>query len=371
MKQIEINDTIRQQLKAAVGEGVDISKHAVFRAVALNSLPIRQKHPLYLGGVYTRTFLQQMADALQSETIPLQVSHNSEPLPAGRIFSGEVTNRNGVASLEVLFFVDPAHQDKIDLINNGTVDQVSVSILAKEALSNKSGFDFFSDQATFENIWTGTDPDGNVMGRDGAHVLMNNLDHWYEMSLVGQGGARGARILPGGSLQLASGTSVSPLTLTLSTKQSEPSEMDLTALVEKLTSTSVDLATRTAELATANASLSAKDTRIAELEAQLASAQDPEKDTRLTAAESQVVTLTSRVTELEALPAKILAPLYAAAGTVSFTLPEGADAIITEVTSKVQGLRSIFSAGQSRDAASGKGERANLAVGTAGFKTAR
>ena len=351
MKQISVNDSIRSKLQAAAGANVDLSNLAVFRATAINTLPIRKKHPVYNGGIHKRSFLEQMLAALKQESLPLQIMHNSEVLPSGRVFDGEIKDLGTHSELHTYFWVDKSTAKGVEytnLINSGTIDQVSVSVLPKAAVSNKStnSFDFLGDDATFEHIWSGTDPDGNVMGKEGAYVEMNDLDAWFEMSLVGQGGITGARIHSSGDMKLAaSGLDVPPMTLTLAYDEKDKTSMDLEKLVEQLTDAKAAL--------------------------------KPTQE-QLTAAQAEIETLKARITELEA--AGDAAPLNEAltglftfaatlSGDVTAKAPEKVEDLVAAVKENVNKLRSA-PASRTLDASYGSGDKGIPSTSNA-FKRAR
>lgn len=278
MKQVQITDTIRQRLEAA---GADPAKVAVFETVALNQLPVRKNHPLYKGAVHSRSMLQEMATTLNGESLPLQAQHDSGPLPFGRAFYGEVldANNSGGSELRVLFWVDKTFPDIIDLIDNGTVDQVSVSVLAAEAMCSACNYNFLAEDADIENIWTGTCPDGHQMGLNGNYAKMTKLGSWFELSLVGKGGATGARIAGRSETRLAAdGTTAHPFALSLTAERPNPETSTMNIDVNKLIS---DLSDARGQLLVATA----------------------EKDrsaTDATAKDAKITELTSKVTELEA-----------------------------------------------------------------------
>lgn len=325
MKQVPLTDSLRQKLTSL---GADASKVAVFEATALNTLPVRKNHPLYKGGVHTRGFLQSMMSALNEESLPLQTQHDSEPLPIGRVFLGEVLdNAQGGSELRVLFWVDQTHQATIDLINNGTVDQVSVSTLPKAAVCSKCGFNFLGEDASFDNIWTGTCPDDHTMGKDGAHVIMDQLDRWFELSLVGQGGIQGARISTSADARLvADGSAASFLTLSVSSadlvRPLEKPKMDIDKLVNDLSDTRAQVIVLNNE----------KTSLVAERDA---------VRTDLSAKDAEVSRLTARVAELEATNtasvtataalADIAKHVLTISGRVSDAVPEKVEDIVTLV----------------------------------------
>ena len=224
MKRLPLTPELKQRLQKAAGDGVDVSNHAVYEATGLNTQAVRKDHPLYKGAKHTRSYLTQMAQAVNGESLPLQVMHNDEQLPAGRVFYGEVIDQPGGPELRTLFWVDPAKPELSSLIDSGTLDQVSVSTLAAHASCSMCGWDFLGADSDIEtNIFGGVCKNSHKLGDAGAHVVMNDLGQWYEMSLVGRGGASGARICtPADSMLALSAKGRNPLfTLTLSSKDLE------------------------------------------------------------------------------------------------------------------------------------------------------
>lgn len=361
MKQIEKTEHIVARLRQALGDGVDVNSLRVYEAIALNTRPLRKNHPLYRGSRAERSLLLEMAAALAIETRPIQIQHNDEPLPIGRVFHGEVVDRGMESELRVLFFLDPTADDEATKIDAGSVDQVSVSILPKQILSSASGFDFLGPDSTYENVITGTDPDGNTIGENGVYGRLIGLDKWFELSLVGMGGAQNARIVSreqshfGSSYQklAASGVDPNALVLVASTRNEQ---MDLTTLIAQLTDTKVDLASKVSEIATLAAAGAAKDTRIAELEAKLAEAGEAAtalaaKDEAIAAAEqardTAAADLTAAVTALQGIAKKVLA----AAGKVDAEVPATVaeiEAIITETSESL--VAALVPGGRSKDA---------------------
>jgi outer membrane murein-binding lipoprotein Lpp len=359
MKQIKVTDAILAKLKAAAGDDIDPANLAVFAATAINTLPVRKKHPLYLGAVHPRSFLEQMAGDLARESRPLQIMHDTETLPIGRVFAGDVVDNPGHSELQVLFWVDKSVGQKyVDLVNNGTVDQVSVSVLAKKAISNKSGFDFFGPDASYENIWSGTDPDGNVMGKDGAHVILSDLDRWFEMSLVGQGGIQGAKILGNGDIKLAaSGQQAPSLTLTLGSKDLETTNMDLSKLVEDLTSVKAEGLTKDAKITDLTSQVEA-------LTAQLAAANE-----KVTSLEAAAAAAPSKE-QLDAANASlkdVAQFVVAKTGVVDAKLPEAPEELVSFVKEKAANL-SVNAGGKGLQADGGQGDQLPARVPSKAFR---
>lgn len=276
MKQVEKTAFVLDKLRAAE---MNPDEMAVFEAIALNTLPIRKKHPLFKGAVHDRSFLQEMADAVNKESLPLQLMHESAEIPSGRVFYGEVKETLGGSELRVLFAIDKTYENIVKLVENGTIDQVSVSILAKQQLCSKCSYDFFGDDAGIDNLWSATCDKGHTVGVDGMHLRAKGLDSWFEMSLVGKGGATGAKILSKGRQMFqdhrlaASGGDPAFFTTTLLSNDIEELKMDLNALVEQLSDVKAERMTLTSQLQGLAEDLEAKKAEVAALEAKLADAQ--------------------------------------------------------------------------------------------------
>lgn len=276
MKQIEKTQRIRDLLTASAGD-VDVDALRVYEAIAFNTLPIRKEHPLYKGARADRAFLLEMAAELRRESRPVQIQHDKEPLPIGRVFHGEVKDTGVDSELRVLFFLDPTANAEATKIEAGTVDQVSVSILAKQLLNSKSGFDYFGPDASYENIWSGTDPDGNQLGKAGVYGQLRGLANFWEMSLVGQGGAQNARIVTrdkshfGESFERLAASGMDPNSLVLNaTSTPKETKMDLSTLVADLTSKTADLTNAQRDLTAAQAQVTALEATVTTHEATIA-----------------------------------------------------------------------------------------------------
>lgn len=358
MKQIQKTPDITTRLRQAIGGDVDVEGLAVFEAIALNTLPLRKNHPLYRGSRADRSLLLEMAAALGVETRPMQIQHDKEPLPVGRVFHGEVVDRGSESELRVLFFVDPTETATIAKINAGSVDQVSVSVLPKHIYNSVSGFDYLGAEADGENVWTGTDNDGNTIGQNGVYGRMVGLDQWMELSLVGMGGAQNARIVSreqshfGSSYQKLAASGLDPNFFVL-VASTETEKMDLTALVASLTDTKVELAQSTAAVATLEAAATASAARIAELEASLANAAKPDADltaqvATLTASnETATADLTAATAALKAVATKVLA----ASGKPDAQIPETVAELNTLINETTEALAAaLVAGGKSKDA---------------------
>lgn len=359
MKQIELDDALRAKLTERAPD-VDPAKIAVFRASALSTAPIRKRHPLYNGAVVTEALLTEMRDELHKESRPLQIMHGSsdgDQLPIGRVFDAELshgTGPNGTTELRTLFWIDTEHLELVNKVNSGTIDQVSVAFLAKSIKSNKTGFDFLGPKATFENTYLGVDDKGNKMGVDGAYAILDGLEGWYEMSLVGQGGALGAKILSGGQLHLsASKQDVSPLVLQLSSgaEPTPPSptpepkkdffDMDAKEFAALIAEHATKLANAEAAKTAAETRATAAEARVTELTTEVTALKSTDDAKKVTELSAQVTELTTKLTAAEALPGTLLAPLFAMTGQATAQLDSDPTKATAQITTLGESLKAL------------------------------
>jgi hypothetical protein len=305
MKQIAKTPQILARLQKAAGDGVSTDDLAVFEAIAFNTLPLRKSGALYNKAVAESGVLLSMAEEINRESLPVQINHDSTPLPIGRVFLAEVQNTGSGAELRVLFFVGKEEQKHIQKIDNGVVDQVSVSILPKQIVCSECGFDFLGPKAEFDHIYSGIDDKGHQMGKDGVHARLVGLDKFFEMSLVGRGGAQNARIVAGDNATLtrlaAGGHDPNKMILSATARTSL---MDMEALIAQLTDAKAAKAVTEAENVALKAAATASTAKITSLEAQVAALPDvAAKDTEITSLKAE---LTAAVVALKDFAGKIL-----------------------------------------------------------------
>lgn len=339
MKQVAKTPQIIARLKAAIGSDQSVDDLVVFEAIALNNRPLRKRSTLYNGAVAQRSLLLEMALALESESRPVQIMHDGSQLPIGRVFHGQVVD-DADTELRVLFWVDKEHQDKIRQIDNGTIDQVSVGILPKQIICSADGFDFLSPEASFENIFTGTTPDGHKVGENGVYNKLVGLEAFFEISLVGQGGAQNARIVNADQSHfaphikaLAASISLDRLALTATATTTEKPTMDKELLAE-LRSIEKESTTRAIEneqLKALNASLTTeRDGLKTQLEAATkdAPANKAELDELKTKHEATEAALTAADQALRDICQKVLT----ASGQIDAKVPEALADVVAKIT---------------------------------------
>lgn len=285
MKQVQKTAEIIQSLKAAFGADADPAAYAVYEAIALNQNPIRQKHPLFEGAVAQTSMLREIVASIKNESAPLQLMHAHGELPAGRVFDAQLLANGEVRTLFAINNI-PENAKTIADLDAGIIDQVSVNVLAKQLLCSHAGcgFDYLGPDADFMNIMNGECGEGHKLRADGTHIQMHGLDYLSEISLVGSGGAAGARIVgrdqqafASESFQRLAASGLAPAmlvaSLTAEPAQGKP-DMDINALIASLSTEKAAVTTLTAErdaqialVAAANTTIAERDATIVELTA--------------------------------------------------------------------------------------------------------
>jgi hypothetical protein len=116
-------------------------------------------------------------------------------LPVGRVFMAEVFDASELRCLFYLSRNDATAVDLITKLNAGVIDEVSVGIIPQQCCCSECGFDFLGADATIDNLWDRTCPEGHVLGVDGVHAKLNGMNKFMELSLVSLGAAKNAKIV--------------------------------------------------------------------------------------------------------------------------------------------------------------------------------
>lgn len=198
-KAIEASADVLAQIERVTGSAIAASDIVVFEAAVANTRPLNKMGSIFNQGRITEDTLRQMASALNSgeESVPLHTLHmQGGELPIGKVFQAEViSSEDGDAELRAMFFLPASESALVERINLGIIDEVSVGVKSKALLCSKCGFDYFSAEAGFENLYSMTCESGHTVGDDGTHVMLSGLDKWMELSLVSRGAASKPKIL--------------------------------------------------------------------------------------------------------------------------------------------------------------------------------
>jgi hypothetical protein len=326
MKQISKTPQVLERLRAAFGADADLSRLAVYEATLLNTLPLRKSSGIFQGARNSLSLLSEMATAINKESVPLQMQHDTEAAPFGRLFYGEVGSDD---QLRGWFAVDGStHPEVVAKLDSGVIDQVSVGFLMKSLTCSACGFDYMGPDA-WEQRYELTCDEGHAIGENGVHVFVDGLKNFFELSLVGKGAANGARIVGPSDAVLArsaetqrlaasaraeTGFAGVRLTATPPTPKQDPAKMD-PELLTRLEASASEKATALAQLAAATTQLEAANARVAELEPLAAAA--TERDAAKAAVEKAV-------TALQAEARTVLT----ACGKSSDNLPSDVDALL-------------------------------------------
>lgn len=192
-KRLVLNDKLKQQIIAAAGDpDIDFSKIVAYESVAASTRPITQKSSPYHNAQMSEGFLREMVNHLSSNSVTLQVMHNNEMLPIGKVFTADVFAAEvGHYDLNAAFYLeaDSDHVSKIDL---GIIDEVSIGALPKHAYCSECSFDYMSDPYA---MYYRECPEEHSLGENGVHLRLTSLDTWKELSLVNRGASSKPKIL--------------------------------------------------------------------------------------------------------------------------------------------------------------------------------
>jgi hypothetical protein len=198
-KAVEMTDELLAQIERITGTTVSASDIVVFEASVANTRPLNKMGSIFNQGRITEDTLRQMASALNAgeESVPLHTLHmQGGELPIGKVFQAEVlATSDGEAELRAMFYLPASESALVEKINLGIIDEVSIGLKSKQLLCSKCGFDYFSADAGFENLYSMTCDAGHTVGDDGTHVKLAGLDKWMELSLVSRGAASKPKIL--------------------------------------------------------------------------------------------------------------------------------------------------------------------------------
>lgn len=197
-KRVDLTESIKEKIRSKCGDSVDFNQIVVYQARGISTEPISQ-NTIYDKGVLSREALQDMVNLINDplNNVTIQAMHDQDVLPHGRVIHAELVDENpSVSAVYALFVVSTEHPDVINKIDNGIIDEVSFSFLPKKILCSKCGYDFRDPNTDFFDVMTGHCPEcDSIMGRDGVHVNVPNIESVSELSLVTRGAARHAKIL--------------------------------------------------------------------------------------------------------------------------------------------------------------------------------
>lgn len=252
MKQITKTPEITAKLRASFGETANIDNLGVWEVSAANTRPIRQ-NGLFKGARITQATLDEVVAKINEESIPLQLQHKTGELPTGRAFSAKSHGDEARVLIALDTVLNATEAAKLD---SGIIDQVSIGLLGKHLFCSKCQFDFQgTDDKAFMARFTMTDPKSHTIGKDGMYLQIEGVESLFELSLVGQGGLQGSRVInPTDSAfaaqyprLAASAVTSGHLALHIS-PEPEDDNMDFAQISTQLQATSIEKANAVAQL---------------------------------------------------------------------------------------------------------------------------
>lgn len=198
-KRVELTDTIKQYITEKCGTDIDYSKFVLYQTRSLSTEPVRKEGSIYDKAVFTRNALVEMQEMSNDPklNISLQLLHDTHSIPYGRVIHSNLVDEDDMTSaLYTLFMLSTEHEDLINKIDNGILDEVSTNTLPRKALCSECGKDFMDDDVDIMSFIEGRCPEcGAIMGKDGAHLNIPSVESFMELSLVPRGAAKNPKIL--------------------------------------------------------------------------------------------------------------------------------------------------------------------------------
>ena len=197
-KSVTITPELSAKFKAKFGEEADINKFYIIKVRAISTEPIHQGS-IYNGATTSVETLDEMANTVNftDENVGVLTQHDSEKLNVGRVFAAEVVNEGSATAMYAHMAILRTDDTKnlIEKIENGVLDEVSVSFTPRHAICSMCDFDYMGEDATWEHWITQTCPEGHTIGKDGCHLKINGAKSFSEISIVNRGAANKPKIL--------------------------------------------------------------------------------------------------------------------------------------------------------------------------------
>ncbi len=335
-KRIPITDAIKSAIiRVNAGSEIDFDGIAVYETRTVNTLTLRKRGGLYENARIDKSVLEGMVEYLNNsvEGVPMHLMHDTKMLNVGKAFRAMMSQRKDNHWEVTSQFYVPLEETKlVARLDTGTVDQVSVGLLAKEVKCSHCDFDW--RQAGMRELMDLTCKNDHTVGKDGVHVVsQGGLEKWFELSLVDSGAANDARITSASASKFVDNGDVYRLAANNQNQHEttpalianlgeifneEDTDMDEDKVKELITAAlSANAEKVTEDTATAvAAAVAPKDVEIAQLTAKVAelegqvdadaAAKLAETETKLTAAETALATATDFIKD-EAKKAQVAA----------------------------------------------------------------
>lgn len=351
MKQISKTAEILAKLRASYGADANVDDLAVYEVILANTLPLRKTGGLFKGARLSSSLLLEIVSAVNAESVPVQFQHNTSTAPYGRLFSAA---NYGEEARGLLAVDAKAHPDVVQKLDSGTIDQVSVGMVNKQLLCSQCGFDY-ANPLSSENRWALECDKEHKIGENGTHVQVSGLDSLFEVSFVGQGAVRGARVIgPSESafkdnqrLAASSAATGDALAIHLLASTAEENPMDPAAFTTQLSTVTERAVTAETQLASVT---TARDAAVASL-----STVTTERDAAITArdtATAELATATETVVALTAANEAAVTALTSEVTAVLTACGKNTDEIAAEIKDKdATALLTIIQANRAKFAA--------------------
>lgn len=199
-KRVEIDDRLKEQIAAKCGSDVDITQFVAYQARLVSTEPLSQNSIFDKAVLSPETLLDMEKIANDPlENVTMQVMHDSSVLPVGRLIVTRAVDEFETAAraLYGTFIVSTTHPDLISKLDSGIIDEVSVAIKGKKMICSACEKDFYEadEEKQFIGSYFGTCPHCEAKLGKEAHLKIEGVDRFSEVSLVNRGAAHHPKIL--------------------------------------------------------------------------------------------------------------------------------------------------------------------------------
>lgn len=205
---------VKAKLQALLGATFDLTKLAVFEAIANDSLPITSAGGIYKNARMTSEYLEAMNEKIQNnEFVPMIKLHDQHySLPVGRIFDSAnlaSTAGEGENDLHILFYIDStAAPEIVSTLENGSLAEISTGTTPSSLKCSACNYDFLASVDNRRNLEAGKNytplcAEGHQWGVGGNHLRLAGLSAWKETSAVTRGAVGRAHVLNEKEMRLA------------------------------------------------------------------------------------------------------------------------------------------------------------------------
>jgi gas vesicle protein len=199
-KRVELTDSLISSIREKMGEDVSPSEFAIYQTRSVST------EVLDAGGIYryariSAATIDELAELANEpeRSFPLQIMHNRENLPVGRVLQGRsVEETFGLKALYTNVAIPTSKSEIVRDMDLGVINEVSISFLGKKLICSACHKDVRESDNEVALMF-GFCPHCEVqLGTEDAYLSIEGVESLIELSLVDKGAAKNPKILDKG-----------------------------------------------------------------------------------------------------------------------------------------------------------------------------